>query len=110
MTSTSKARPSFQVIPMLAHETVYVGVDIGKTTHVAGFLSTTLLTRHQRFEHCPALTFENSREGFRALVDRIRAYVPLTQVYCLLEVTGHWLSVSLRQDFYARLLLYLLGH
>jgi transposase len=90
MAGTTKVRPHLQVIPMLAQETLYVGIDIGKTTHVAGFLSTTLLTRHQRFEHCPALTFENSREGFRALVDRIRTYVPLTQVYCLLEVTGHY--------------------
>ncbi len=90
MAGTSKTHPDLQVIPMLARETLYVGIDVGKSTHVAGFLSLTLLTRHQRFEHCPALTFENSREGFRALVDRIRAYVPLTQVYCLLEVTGHY--------------------
>lgn len=90
MAGKSKVTPVLQIIPMLARETLYVGIDIGKTTHVAGFLSTTLLTRHQRFEHCPALTFENSREGFRSLVDRIRAYVPLTQVYCLLEVTGHY--------------------
>ena len=90
MARTSKAHSALHVIPMLAHETLYVGIDIGKTKHVAGFLSTTLLTRHQRFEHCPALTFGNSREGFRALVDRICSYVPLTQVYCLLEVTGHY--------------------
>ncbi len=79
-----------QVIPMLARETLYVGVDIGKKTHVAGFISTTLLTRHQRFENCPALSFENSREGFRSLVDRISSYVPLTQVYLVMEVTGHY--------------------
>ena len=71
-------------LPMLAHETLYVGVDIGKKAHVAGFLSTTLLTRHQRFEHCPALTFENSRDGFRSLLDRISTYVPLTQVQAVL--------------------------
>src|SRR5215469_685013 len=87
-----KAKPSshLQVIPMLAHETLYVGVDVGKKTHVAGFLSTTLLSRHQRFESCPALSFDNSREGFRALVDRISTYVPLTQVYLVMEVTGHY--------------------
>jgi transposase len=87
-----KAKPSshLQVIPMLAHETLYVGIDIGKQTHVAGFLSTTLLARHQRFESCPALSFENSREGFRSLVDRISTYVPLTQVYVVMEVTGHY--------------------
>jgi transposase len=76
--------------PTLGQETLYVGVDIGKTTHVAGFISATLLARHQRFEHCPALTFANSREGFRSLVDRIQSYVPLTQVYVVLEITGHY--------------------
>lgn len=82
--------PDLQAIPMLAHETLYVGIDIGKNSHVAGFLSSTLLSRHQRFEHCPALTFANSREGFRSLVDRMSVYVPLTQVYVVLEFTGHY--------------------
>jgi hypothetical protein len=90
MTGNQKAHPDLQAIPMLRHETLYVGVDIGKKTHVAGFISTTLLSRHQRFEQCPALAFENSREGFRSLIDRIKAYVPLTQVQVLLEVTGHY--------------------
>lgn len=75
---------------MLVNETLYVGVDIGKKAHVAGFISSTLLQRHQRFEHCPALAFDNSREGFRSLIDRITTYVPLTQVQTLLEVTGHY--------------------
>jgi hypothetical protein len=75
---TSKGHAS-----LLAHETLYVGVDIGKRAHVAGFLSTTLLARHQRFEHCPALSFENSREGFRSLIDRMETYVPLVQVQVL---------------------------
>jgi transposase len=74
----------------LAHETLYIGIDIGKRTHVAGFLATTLLARHQRFEHCPALSFENSREGFRSLIDRIKTYVPILQAQVLLEVTGHY--------------------
>lgn len=77
-------------LPLLAHETLYVGVDIGKRAHVAGFLSTTLLVRHQRFEHCPALAFDNSREGFRSLIDRMQTFVPLIQVQVLLEVTGHY--------------------
>lgn len=76
--------------PLLAHETLYVGVDIGKRAHVAGFLATTLLVRHQRFEHCPALSFDNSREGFRSLIDRMQIFVPLTQVQVLVEVTGHY--------------------
>jgi transposase len=74
----------------LGHETLYVGVDIGRQGHVGGFLSTTLLARHRRFEHCPALSFENSREGFHALISRIQAFVPLTQVQVLVEATGHY--------------------
>jgi transposase len=90
MRAKGKTSSALQIIPMLAHDTLYVGVDIGKAAHVAGFISSTLLARHQRFEHCPALSFENSREGFRSLVDRITAYVPLTQVYVVLQVTGHY--------------------
>jgi transposase len=76
--------------PSLTAESLYVGVDIGKRQHVAGFVSATLLTRHERFEGCPALAFEQSREGFRRLVDRIRTYVPLEQCFVLLEQTGHY--------------------
>lgn len=89
-TTSSPASPG--PVPLLAQETLYVGVDIGKRTHVAGFLSMTLLARHQRFDHCPALFFDNSREGFRSLLDRIQTFVPLTQAQILLEVTGHLLS------------------
>ncbi len=74
----------------LGAESLYVGIDIGKQKHVAGFLSTTLLQRYQRFEACPALAFENSREGFRALVERMRSFVALEQVYVLMEYTGHY--------------------
>lgn len=81
---------ALHVVPQLSHETLYLGIDVGKAQHVAGFVSRTLLARYQRFEHCPALTFAQSREGFRALTERIRQYVPLTQVYALLEVTGHY--------------------
>src|SRR6266699_6431107 len=90
MARQTSPRASLQAVPMLAQETLYVGVDVGKKAHVAGFISSTLLTHHQRFEHCPALAFENSREGFRSLIDRIQTFVPLTQVQALLEVTGHY--------------------
>ena len=33
----------------------------GKYTHYAGFVSRTLLQRHERFEGCPALAFAQSR-------------------------------------------------
>jgi transposase len=90
MASTSSPHEEIAALAMLGNETLYVGVDVGKKAHVAGFISSTLLIRHQRFEHCPALAFENSREGFRCLIDRIRMFVPLTQVQALLEVTGHY--------------------
>ncbi len=77
-------------IPMLTHESLYVGIDIGKARHVAGFVSTTLLARHEHFEGCPALIVEQSRDGFRQLIDRIRAYVPLEQCFVLMEKTGHY--------------------
>ncbi len=82
--------PNLTAVPMLPHETLYVGVDVGKFRHLAGFLSRTLLQRHERFEGCPTLAFEQPREGFRAFVDRIREYVPLTQAAVLLEHTGHY--------------------
>ncbi len=90
MAHTPAPPAALHLVPQLGHETLYVGIDVGKLQHVAGFVSQSLLTRHQRFESCPALSFSNSREGFRALAERIQTYVPLTQVYALLEVTGHY--------------------
>lgn len=69
------------IAPFAATESLYVGVDIGKHAHIAGFVSKTLLARHERFEGCPVLAFEQSREGFRSLADRIQTYVPLAQAY-----------------------------
>jgi hypothetical protein len=63
MGSSKKPRPDLIPVPMLLHESVYVGIDVGKAKHVAGFVSTTLLERYQRFEACPTLVLENSREG-----------------------------------------------
>src|SRR5437588_13031974 len=85
-TSSPASPESFS---LLAQETLYVGVDIGKRAHVAGFLSVNLLTRHHRSERCPAISFDNSREGLRSLIDRIQSFVPLTQAKVLLEVIGH---------------------
>jgi transposase len=75
---------------MLGHEALYVGVDVGKHSHVAGFLSRSLLQRHERFEGCPALPFENSRAGFRSLIERMESYTSLVQCFVLLENTGHY--------------------
>ncbi len=76
--------------PLFPHETLYVGIDVGKFRHVAGFLSRSLLNRHERFEGCPTFAFDQSREGFRALVDHLRELVPIEQVVVLLEHTGHY--------------------
>ncbi len=88
MTSTLPHRAPALVSPLLPHESLYVGIDVGKFTHIAGFISATLLARHQRFEACPVLTFAQSRDGFRALVDHICSFVPLEQAYVVLEKTG----------------------
>src|SRR5262245_53951040 len=88
--STAAAVSRLRPVPLLARESLYVGVDIGKHQHVAGFVSSGLLERHGRFEGCPALVFANTREGFRALVERLESYAPLEQVFVLMEKTGHY--------------------
>lgn len=90
MTSSKKIRSELTVAPILPNESLYIGVDIGKFKHVAGFLSKTLLERHKHFEQCPAFIFDQSREGFHAFVERIQAYCPLEQCFILMEQTGHY--------------------
>jgi transposase len=90
MTSSKKIRSELTVAPMLPNESLYIGVDIGKFKHFAGFLSKTLLERHKHFEHCPAFIFDQSREGFHAFVERIQAYCPLEQCFIRMEQTGHY--------------------
>jgi transposase len=90
MARSQHTHPEVALQPMLPHESLYIGVDVGKFRHVAGFLSRTLLQRHEHFEGCPTFSFDQSREGFRAFVDRIRQYAPLEQVTVLLEHTGHY--------------------
>ena len=83
-------RSDLNVLPMLRNESLYVGVDIGKQHHVAGFVSNTLLKRHEHFKGCPVLIFDQSREGFRQLIDRVQSFVPLEQCFFLMEKTGHY--------------------
>ena len=90
MALAASQRAHLQVVSSLADESLYIGIDVGKHSHVAGFISSTLLGRHERFESCPVLTFEQSREGFRRLLDRIRSYVPIEQCHVILEKTGHY--------------------
>jgi transposase len=89
-TTTTAVVSGPRLAPLLARESLYVGVDVGKHKHVAGFVSRTLLERHGRFEGCPALAFDNTRDGFRALVERLQTYAPLEQIFVLLEKTGHY--------------------
>src|SRR5260370_12639579 len=90
MANNTRRYADLNTFTMLPRESLYIGVDIGKFKHVAGFVSKTLLERHKHFEHCPAFLFEQSREGFRAFVERIRAYCPLEQCFILMEQTGHY--------------------
>ncbi len=90
MAKRTRTSSDLNVLPMLGRESIYIGVDIGKFKHVAGFISKTLLERHQHFEHCPAFLFEQSREGFRAFVERIRTYCPLEHCFIVMEQTGHY--------------------
>src|SRR6266498_2929374 len=83
MTKRAVQRSDLKVVPAPLNESLYVGIDIGKNRHVAGFLSQTLLSRHERFEACPALVFENSREGFRLLIERICSLAPLEHLFVL---------------------------
>ena len=83
-------RPDLKAVPLLKNESLYVGVDIAKSKHVAGFVSKTLLERLGRFEACPAHVFENSREGFRSFIMRIQEFAPLEHVYIVMERTGHY--------------------
>jgi len=93
MNAPHRERGAARILPMMAHESLYIGIDVGKTWHVAGFVSNTLLARHQQFEGFPTLKFANSREGFRTLLDRIEEYVPLEQCFVLMEKTGHYHKV-----------------
>jgi transposase len=86
---TRKAKLHLQAVPLLQHDPVFLGIDGGKARHGAGFVSRSLLERHQRFEACPALAFEKSREGLQALVERMRPLAPLEHYTVLMEKTGH---------------------
>jgi transposase len=96
MTHRTISSSDLHAVPLLKNESLYIGIDVGKQHHVAGFVSATLLERYQRFEACPALAFNNTREGFRSLIERMRSYVQLEQAYVLLELTGHYHRVLIQ--------------
>jgi transposase len=90
MALKSKAHSALLVLPTLPDESSYLGVDGGTFKHVAGFVSKTLLDRHQHLEQCPAFMFEQARAGFRAFVARIGALCPLEHCFIVMEQTGHY--------------------
>src|SRR5712692_12093395 len=90
MANRTRTRSDLKALPMLPQESIYIGIDVGKFKHVAGFVSKTLLERYLHFESCPAFLFEQSREGFRAFVERIGAYCPLEQCFIVMEQTGNY--------------------
>src|SRR6266516_6062554 len=55
----------------ISDDLLYIGIDIGKRSCVAGFVSQTLLARYAEFEQCPAISFDQSLEGFEKLLDQI---------------------------------------
>lgn len=69
---------------------LYIGIDIGKSTDVAAFLSTDLLAKHHRYEACPTLSIEQSRTGFETLLATMQRYASLTNCIVLVEHTGHY--------------------
>lgn len=71
-------------------EILYIGIDIGKKSHVAGFVSDSLLQRYERFTKCPIMPVPNGRLGFTALAERIASYVSPDRCMVLLEHTGHF--------------------
>ncbi|GCE14164.1 IS110 family transposase [Tengunoibacter tsumagoiensis] len=78
-------------IPLHAHkERLYVGIDIAKSKHVAGFLSAPLLASRQKFNNCPSFSFQNTREGFEFLVSRMADQAPLAMCLVIVENTGHY--------------------
>ena len=69
---------------------LYIGVDIGKSSHLASMISNSLLTRYGSYERCPTLSFEQSRAGFEQLLSSLRKHGPHDRYHVLLENTGHY--------------------
>lgn len=70
--------------------TFFIGIDVGKHSHAAGFVSASLLKEH-RFEQCPVITFEHSRAGLGKLLARVKEHAASpAQCAVLVENTGHY--------------------
>ena len=69
---------------------LYIGIDIGKRSHYAAFLSKSLLKKHKKHDACPTAKVDASREGFVKLLQSMTVYAPADQCHILLESTGHY--------------------
>lgn len=69
---------------------LYVGIDIGKTSHHATLISLELLTKYKRYTKCPSFRVENSRTGFEHLLKQIRLHTNPEHCHVLFESTGHY--------------------
>ncbi len=70
--------------------TLYIGIDLGKASHIGAFLSQELLERHKRYSACPTLPIPNTRDGFNKLYQTIEKYSTPAETCVLLEKTGHY--------------------
>lgn len=68
-----------------------VGVDVSKASHVAAFLSESLLAQRKRWSNSPTLCFAQNRSGIDAFLKAIRLYGSRPEhTAVLLEQTGHY--------------------
>lgn len=85
MVSLPVSRP--QVAPV---STLFIGIDVGKNTHVAAFISAGIL-KQKRFEQCPTLSFKADRAGFITFLAAVKQYAPGPgHAAVVLEATGHY--------------------
>lgn len=68
---------------------LYLGIDIGKNTHVASLMNKTAKPLFKAF------SFSNTREGANSLIEKVSAHISSpSEVEIGMEATGHyWLSV-----------------
>lgn len=67
---------------------LYLGIDVGKSSHAAALISSELLLKHKKYDACPTQKVENSRTGFVALLSLIHKHS--SECCVLLEHTGHY--------------------
>ncbi len=71
-------------------EHLYIGVDVGKTSHTIALYSPALLATNKRYEKCPTKSIPNTHTGFSDLLTLIKQYTDPVACHVLLERTGHY--------------------